>query len=306
VVALVFVLILSRNITRPIRLLTQTADRVYRGDLSARVELPGISGHSSTDDPEHEAVVTDDLTVLVHTMNTMIEKLENQERDRKDFMSSVSHDLRTPITSIKGFIEGMIDGTVPPDRYQHYLDIVKQEVLRLQSLVQTIFEAALLESGSGLHQSVFDINVLIKEDVIGLESLLTEKNLGVQTDFLEEQQGRLMVTGDREAISRVIYNIISNAIKFTPDDGIIALTTRRTSRSREIEVIIEDSGAGIPEQDMPYIFDRFYKADKSRNVKGSGLGLYISRTILTAHGQRIHASRSELGGAKFSFTLSTP
>jgi signal transduction histidine kinase len=221
-------------------------------------------------------------------------------------MSSISHDLRTPITSIKGFIEGMIDGTVPPDRYQHYLDIVKQEVLRLQSLVQTIFEAALLESGSGLHQSVFDINVLIKEDVIGLESLLTEKNLGVQTDFLEEQQGRLMVTGDREAISRVIYNIISNAIKFTPDDGIIALTTRRTSRSREIEVIIEDSGAGIPEQDMPYIFDRFYKADKSRNVKGSGLGLYISRTILTAHGQRIHASRSELGGAKFSFTLSTP
>lgn len=306
VVALVFVLILSRNITRPIRLLTQTADRVYRGDLSARVELPGISGRNSTDDPEHEAVVTDDLTVLVHTMNTMIEKLENQERDRKDFMSSISHDLRTPITSIKGFIEGMIDGTVPPDRYQHYLDIVKQEVLRLQSLVQTIFEAALLESGSGLHQSVFDINALIKEDVIGLESLLTEKNLGVQTDFLEEQQGRLMVTGDREAISRVIYNIISNAIKFTPDDGIIALTTRRTSRSREIEVIIEDSGAGIPEQDMPYIFDRFYKADKSRNVKGSGLGLYISRTILTAHGQRIHASRSELGGAKFSFTLSTP
>ena len=133
-----------------------------------------------------------------------------------------------------------------------------------------------------------------------------EKHLGVQTEFLEELQGRLMVTGDREAISRVVYNIVSNAIKFTPEDGVIALTTRRTARSREIEVIIEDSGPGIPEADLPYIFDRFYKADKSRNVKGSGLGLYISRTILTAHGQRILVSRSELGGARFSFTLTTP
>ncbi|NLW11180.1 MAG: HAMP domain-containing histidine kinase [Clostridiaceae bacterium] len=305
-IALVFVWILSKNITRPIRRLSEAADRVYRGDLSARVILPGQAGKSAVADGQRDPLFNDDLTILVNTMNTMIEKLENQERDRKDFMSSVSHDLRTPITSIKGFIEGMIDGTVPADKYPYYLDIVKQEVLRLQGLVQTIFEAALLESGSGLHQSVFDLNELIKEDVIGLESLLMEKHLGVQTDFLEEQQGRLMVTGDREAISRVVYNIVSNAIKFTPEDGVIALTTRRTSRSREVEVIIEDSGPGIPELDLPYIFDRFYKADKSRNVKGSGLGLYISRTILTAHGQRILVSRSELGGAKFSFTLSTP
>lgn len=305
-IALVFVWILSKNITRPIRLLSEAADRVYRGDLSARVVLPGQTGKSTDLADPRDPLFNDDLTILVNTMNTMIEKLENQERDRKDFMSSVSHDLRTPITSIKGFIEGMIDGTVPSDKYPYYLDIVKQEVLRLQGLVQTIFEAALLESGSGLHQSVFDINELIKEDVIGLESLLLEKHLGVQTDFLEELQGKLMVTGDREAISRVVYNIVSNAIKFTPEDGVIALTTRRTSRSREIEVIIEDSGPGIPESDLPYIFDRFYKADKSRNVKGSGLGLFISRTILTAHGQRIHVSRSELGGARFSFTLSTP
>ncbi len=305
-VALIFVWILSKNITRPIRLLSEAADRVYRGDLSARVVLPSQSSKTAAADDQRDPLFNDDLTILVNTMNTMIEKLENQERDRKDFMSSVSHDLRTPITSIKGFIEGMIDGTVPSEKFPYYLDIVKQEVQRLQGLVQTIFEAALLESGSGLHQSVFDINELIKEDVIGLESLLMEKHLGVQTEFLEELQGRLMVTGDREAISRVVYNIVSNAIKFTPEDGVIALTTRRTARSREIEVIIEDSGPGIPEADLPYIFDRFYKADKSRNVKGSGLGLYISRTILTAHGQRILVSRSELGGARFSFTLTTP
>jgi signal transduction histidine kinase len=305
IVAIIFVWILSRNITRPIKLLSQAADRVYRGDLSARVKLPGRFGSESVD-PERDALVTDDLTVLVKTMNTMIEKLENQERDRKDFISSVSHDLRTPITSIKGFVEGMLDGTIPVDRYIHYLEIVKQEVHRLQSLVETMFETSVLESGSGMHQSVFDINELIKEDVIGLESFLQEKNLGVQTDFLEEDQNKLMVTGDRESISRVIYNVLSNAIRFTPEGGIIALTTRRTGRPREIEVIIEDSGPGIPDADLPYVFDRFYKADKSRTASGSGLGLYISRTILTAHGQRIHASRSEIGGARLSFTLNTP
>ena len=128
---------------------------------------------------------------------------------------------------------------------------------------------------------------MIKEDVIGLESLLSEKKLGVQTDFLQDEQGRLLVIGDREAINRVVYNILTNAIRFTPDEGIIALTTRRSGRPKEIEVIIEDSGPGIPESEYPYIFDRFYKVDKSRTAKGSGLGLYICRTILAAHGQRI-------------------
>ena len=303
-IALLFIGILSRNITRPIRLLSNAADRVSRGDLSVRVVLPGINDPSSPN--SGSALVTDDLTVLVTTMNTMIEKLENQERDRKDFISSVSHDLRTPITSISGFVEGMLDGTVPPDRFQHYLGIVKQEALRLQTLVNTMFEANLLGSDRKISPTVFDINEVIKEDVIGLESLLSEKRLGVQTDFLTDEQGRLLAIGDREAINRVVYNIMSNAIRFTPDDGIIALTTRRSGRAKELEIVIEDSGPGIPESEYPYIFDRFYKVDKSRTAKGSGLGLHICRTILAAHGQRISVSRSDLGGARFTFTLSAP
>ncbi|NLV48949.1 MAG: sensor histidine kinase, partial [Clostridiaceae bacterium] len=105
---------------------------------------------------------------------------------------------------------------------------------------------------------------------------------------------------------RVVYNIVSNAIRFTPQDGIIALTTRKSGRPKEIEVMIDDNGPGIPEQEQAYIFDRFYKVDKSRTAKGSGLGLYICRTILAAHGQRISVSKSDLGGARFIFTLSTP
>lgn len=296
--------ILSRNITRPIRLLAEAADKVARGDLTARVILPGID--AGAQNKRVRSIVTDDLTQLVRTMNDMIEKLANQERNRKDFISSVSHDLRTPITSIRGFVEGMLDGTIPPERHQHYLEIVKQEALRLQTLINTMFEGSVLETERKLIQSVFDINQVIKEDIIGLESFLAAKRLDVQTDFFGDDDGRLLVIGDREAISRVVYNIVSNAIRFTPDDGIIALSTRRTGRAKEIEVIIEDSGPGIPEQEFPYIFDRFYKIDKSRTSKGSGLGLYICRTILAAHGQRIHVAHSDLGGARFIFTLQTP
>lgn len=302
--ALLFNGILSRNITRPIRLLSDAADKVARGDLSVRIVLPGINDPASQ--AETRSLVTDDLTVLVNTMNVMIEKLEYQERDRKDFISSVSHDLRTPITSIRGFVEGMLDGTVPPDRFAHYLEIVKQETLRLQTLVNTMFEGSVLESGRQISMTVFDLNAVIREDIIGLESLLSEKNLDVQTGYLTDEQDRMLVIGDREAISRVVYNIVSNAIRFTPAEGIIALSTRRSGRPKEIEVIIEDNGPGIPEQEYPYVFDRFYKIDKSRTARGSGLGLYICRTILAAHGQRISVGRSDLGGARFIFTLAVP
>lgn len=289
--------ILSRNITRPLRLLAETVEKVARGDLSARVPVSsGEEGGRSS------LLARDDLSTLMRTMNDMIEKMANQEKDRKDFISSVSHDLRTPITSIRGFIEGMLDDTIPQERYSHYLGIVKQEVLRLQTLVNTMFEGSVLESDRQLDRTVFDINRVIREDIIGLETLLAAKDLDVQTDFLADDEG-LMVIGDREAISRVVYNILSNAVRYTPQDGIIALATRRSKRSKEIEVVIEDSGPGIPEDEYPFVFDRFYKLDKSRSAHGSGLGLYICRTILAAHGQRIHVARSDLGGARFIFTL---
>ncbi len=304
-IGLIFISILSHNITRPIRLLSEAADKVSRGDLSARVEIPGINP-DRREIGKKQSLVNDDLAILVHTVNTMFDKLQNQEKDRKEFISNISHDLRTPLTSILGFIEGMLDGTVPPDKYPYYLDIVQKETKRLQNLVSTMFDTVLLESGQQLNQRVFDINEVLREDIIGLESLIAGKNLGVQADFQEDDYGRLQVVGDREAISRVVYNILSNAIKFAPADGVIALTTRRSGRAREVEVIIEDNGPGIPESEQPYIFDRFYKIDKSRTAKGSGLGLYICRTILAAHGQRITVSKSDMGGARFVFTLTMP
>jgi len=302
--ALLFLGLLSRNITRPIRLLARTADQVYRGDLSARVVLPGLAG---PDKPRQRALVTDDLMVLVETMNSMIEKLEHQERSRRDFISSVTHDLRTPLTSVRGFVEGILDGTVPAEKTAVYLEIVKQEVLRLQNLVQTLSEASRYDSGTfQVEERSFDINAVIREDVYGLESLLNEKSISVQSEFDESEPGRLLVVGDRESISRVVYNIISNAIRFCPPEGVIALSTRRIKGSHQVEVVIEDSGPGVDEKDRPYIFDRFYTAERSRTSKSSGLGLFICRTILAAHGQRIAVTDSDLGGARFSFTLKSP
>ncbi len=296
--------ILSRTITRPIRLLSEAVNKVARGDLSARVE--SIAREPVKNRLFLQTFVSDDLTTLVRTINDMIEKMANQERDRKDFISSVSHDLRTPITSIRGFVEGMLDGTIAAEQYGRYLGIVKQEAVRLQALVQTMFEGTVLETDFKLNQTVFDINHLIREDLVGLQPLLAEKHLEVRTDFLKDEQGQLLVVADREAISRVIYNIVSNAIRFAPQDGLIALATGKTGRPKEIEVTVDDNGPGIAEDEQAYVFDRFYKVDKSRTAKGSGLGLYICRTLLAAHGQAITVSDSNLGGARFTFTLRTP
>lgn len=300
IIALLIIGTLSYTITRPIRLLSAAAERVARGDLSTRVVIPGIA-NDTTSTP----LVTDDLTSLVHTMNHMIEMLNNQERDRRDFISSVSHDLRTPITSIRGFVEGMLDGTIAPGRYLHYLEIVKNESIRMQNLINGMFEMNLLESGKSYKMSAFDINQVLREAVVGLEPLLSGKKIGVQIDIPDSGHTRLVAIGDREAISRVVYNILTNAIQFTPKEGTIAITSSM-ARSKQLEVSIEDSGPGINENDIGKVFDRFYKQDRSRTSKGAGLGLFICRAILSAHGQKITLTKSELGGARFTFTLAAP
>ncbi len=300
IVALLIIGTLSHTITRPIRLLSEAAERVARGDLSARVKIPGVDTER-----KDEPIITDDLTSLVKTMNHMIDMLNHQERDRRDFIASVSHDLRTPITSIRGFVEGMLDGTIAPGRYEHYLEIVKNESVRLQNLINTMFEMNLLESSMAYKMGAFDINQLLRESIVSLEPMLSEKKITVRVDMPDSGHDKLLAFGDRDAIRRVVYNIITNAIQFTPLEGTIAVSTRK-SRYKMIEVSIEDSGPGVRDEDNDKVFDRFYKRDRSRTGKGSGLGLFICRTILSAHGQRIKVDKSELGGARFTFTLSAP
>ncbi len=296
----IFIMIASYNLNKPLKTLAAAAERVARGDLSARVPEP-----SYTDTDEGMLWVRDEISVLNHTFNDMVEQLEHLNTDRRDLMACISHDLRTPLTSIGGFIGGMLDGTIPPDKYSRYLRIVQNETRRLAGMVEQIHEMVTLES-DGIHYEIQPLNIyeLISSAVTGLETQLLSKHITVQTTFSEDMQSELMVLGDKVQLQRVLVNLITNAIKFTPDGGVIAISTSHAKHSEYITVTVEDSGVGLEKQDIGNVFNRFFKEDRSRGGNtGSGLGLYIVKNILSAHGQRIWAGNSKMGGAKFTFTL---
>ncbi|MGI6157146.1 MAG: ATP-binding protein [Saccharofermentanales bacterium] len=315
ILSLLIIFWLSRNITRPISALAATADRVYRGDLTARVQLgkekkPLMLYNAEDAEDEDEASLAahareDDLTRLVRTFNTLIAKFEEREDQHTEFLRNVSHDLRTPITSIGGFVEGLRDGTVPPERADYYLGIIKAEVDRLESLINTLFEQAEMIDPSTLSMTVFDVNDWIRRTKQTFEPMLKAKRLHLELRFDENAGEPVRGIGDVEQLTRVLNNIVANAVRYAPTAGIVMIQTRVIDRT--IRVSVEDNGEGFAEAALPYVFDRFYKADKSRHEAGSGLGLYIARALIKRHGQQIEAGRSaELGGARVTFTIERP
>lgn len=300
VIAVAMIVLLSRNITGTISKVVRTAEDVYHGDLQSRIILNDgeepLYIHESTDYKE------DDIMILVRTMNTMISKWNKQENERDEFMSSISHDLRTPLTSIKGFLGAIQDGTIPPEKNQHYLNIVYQEVDRLQLLIENLFNSVTLDKGSDLNLSVFNIELLMQDVINSLDAIINQKGININVDC-QLNDDEISVVADQAAIQRVIYNLLSNAVKFTPRDGFIRVEILPKD-NETISISIEDNGEGIGKEDRENIFNRFYKVNKSRNTDGSGMGLYIVRSLLALHGQSIRVGRSSLGGAKFTFTLS--
>ncbi len=300
-IGMAIVFFASQRLVKPLRELSDAAIQVSQGNLDVRIPV-------DEDEVDEGLMITqDELSVLRHTFNDMVEKLNNMNSDRRDMISSISHDIRTPLTSIQGFVSGMLDGTIPPDRYPRYLNIVAKETKRMQNLINQMHDMVLLESNGINYNFVnFDLQALISEVIHSLETQLSEKHLTVQTNFPrpKEEKDRLIVYGDKQQIERVIQNLLTNAIKFTPDGGVISISVQRPNLSKLARVIVEDNGKGLSEDELNLVFNRFYKSDRSRTGhKGSGLGLYITRQILAAHGQHISASNSAMGGAKFSFTL---
>jgi signal transduction histidine kinase len=301
ILSLVIIIWLSRNITRPISALAKTANAVYAGDLSARVSMEGDPGG----DLAIPAGRQDDLTRLVHTFNMLIAQFEEREEQHSEFLSNVSHDLRTPVTSIGGFIEGMRDGTIAEEKYAYYLDIIKLETNRLEGLINTLFDQTGLEGQTTLKKEVFDLYSLIRQVKQSFEPMLAEKKIELETVFDHRYEEPVRAVGDTGQLTRVLNNVIANAVRFTPEKGIIIVSTAVSERS--IRVSVEDNGPGIAQEDLPRIFDRFYKADKSRHGEGSGLGLYIARALIQRHSQHIEAGQSaELGGARITFTVARP
>ena len=277
---------ITERIVRPLRTMTVAAKSFGRGDFSARVVVYG----------------KDEVSELGMAFNNMAESLGSLEKMRNSFLANVSHDLRTPMTTISGFISGITSGAIPPEKHEYYLNIIQAEVHRLSRLVSEILDVSRLESGERkFTYTDFDIAEMARIILISFEQKIEEKHLDVSFEADDEEY---TVNADKDAIYQVMYNLCHNAIKFAIDGGKFSISISRT-QNKKIQVSVFDEGQGIAESDIRMVFDRFYKTDESRGLdkNGVGLGLYISKTIIEAHGEHIWAESDNENSAGFIFTL---
>lgn len=285
---------------KPIRDISHAISKVAEGDYSVRV-----SPKYSMPNDYTSLSASNEFTEMGSTVNKMIESLENQEHDREMFISSIAHDIRTPLTSINGFVTAMLDGTIPEDKQPHYLELIKQQTDRIRTLVTQMTEASSLSHPDPEMMEDFNVNDMIIDIIDNLEAQLTDKQIRVSKS-LDPTPG-VKAYGEAQQLCRVIINIITNAIKFTPTNGSIKVSTEADPKNRKIVISVEDSGAGVEESKRQRIFESFYQADPSRKSEGFGLGLYICKQILAGHDQTIICDESrELGGAKFVFSFPYP
>ncbi len=286
---------------RPLRDISRTMSSVAAGDLTARVD----EKYTMIGDRSGMLTLSSDLTEMARNVNSMIESLENQENDRSMFISSVAHDIRTPLTSINGFVTAMLDGTIPPELYEKYLTRIKSEVDRIRSLVVSMTEASSLSNVSPDLMDTFDLKEACDEMIADLEPQLRSKNITIEQKI--DETGGTLVYGEIQLLCRVLFNIVTNAIKFTPDGGKIIVSSYQDSKANARVISVEDSGPGVEPEKRNRVFESFYKVDSSRKQEGFGLGLYICKQILTGHEQTIRLDESpELGGAMFVFTFPLP
>lgn len=277
---------IARAQTQPIRVIRQAVVDFAKGDFSKRVAIRSGSN---------------ELRELGESVNRMADELSNLEESRKAFVSNVSHELRSPLTSMQGYMQAMLDGTIPAAEHPRYMQVVQDETQRLTKLVGDLLKLSRYESGKiPLNISRFDVNELLRRCIIGFGTRLDEKNVDVHVEMADSE---CYVMADSDRISQVVLNLMDNAIKFLPMEG-GALTISVRPEGKTALVRIADNGAGISEQDLPHIFDRFYKADKAHTAgMGTGLGLSIVRRIINDHGQQISVESREGEGAAFAFTL---
>ncbi len=283
--ALVFVGIMSYNLAKPLRQMSNAAKKFAVGDFTARVKVTS----------------NDEVGELATAFNHMADSLSSSEGMRRSFIANVSHELKTPMTTIAGFVDGMLDGTIPPQNHRHYMNIVSLEVKRLSRLVQSMLSLSRIDNGElKLNRQEFEMVSVIINVLAGFEPRIREKNLEIRG--LEDFR-KLKVNADPDLMHQVVYNLIENAVKFTNENGYIKFGVVQTKY--EISLSIENSGPGIPPEDIRYVFDRFYKTDKSRSIdkKGMGLGLFITKSIMRLHGGYIYVESEPDKYCRFTFNL---
>lgn len=273
---------------KPLREIGRAAKSFSHGKFNVRVKVRG----------------NDELAELADSFNKMAIAIESKDEMQKNFLSNVSHDLKTPMTTIAGFVDGILDGAIPPEKQDYYLNIIKNEVKRLSRLVTSLLDISRLQSGERKFEfKQFNICELTRQTVLSFENQLEEKKLNVEFDTDEFD---MMAYGDTDAINQVIYNLCHNAIKFSYNEGLYKVSIKYIDDNK-IRFTIHNDGIGISNEELPFVFDRFYKSDKSRGLDktGTGLGLFITKTIIDAHSETITASSEYEKWCEFSFTLST-
>ena len=285
IIAFVCIWHLTKNFVKPLKEMSAAAKQFAIGDFSYRVRVHG----------------SDELAELGKAFNDMADSLDALESSRRSFVSNVSHELRTPMTSIGGFIDGILDGTIPAQKHKYYLNIVSGEIRRLSRLVVAMLNMSKIESGSfEMKPSNYDISDQIIHILLTFEQKIEKKNIEIQG--LDEFKPTYIVA-DTDMIYQVIYNLFDNAVKFTDEGGYIKVSMIETAD--EIEVHIKNSGIGIKQEELSRVFERFYKVDKSRSLdaKGAGLGLYIVKMMVDMHSGSIWAKSDDENSAEFIFRL---
>ena len=286
-VFLIVTLVYSKRMARPLDEIAAASRKFARGDFSVRVRQ------------EYDS--TDEMGALIDSFNKMADSLEVAEARRSEFIANVSHELRTPMTTIAGFADGILDGTIPPEEEKKYLVSIRDETRRLSRLVRDMLDVSSARNMASdpKRRTVFDLNELVLQTLLSFEDRANQKNLDVDPQLPENN---IMVVADKDAITRVIYNLLDNAVKFANPGS--CLTLRLYKDEEKAYVAVRDIGETIPPDDLPFIFDRFHKSDRSRSLdkEGMGLGLYLVKAIINGHDEDI-AVKSEDGMTEFVFTL---
>ena len=287
-IAVLAVSIFARRESRPLREMARAANAFGHGNLEARVKV--------------EESYSEEIEELALAFNNMASSLQKSEYQRQEFVANVSHELKTPMTTISGYIDGILDGTIPEARHKYYLQIVSDETKRLSRLVRSMLDISQLQKEEGIPEEKkmhFDLEEAMGQVLITFEKKINDKRLNVDVQMPEHP---VYTIANRDYITQVIYNLIDNAVKFCPQEGTLGLKLREGGN--KVYVSISNEGDTIPPEELPLVFDRFHKLDKSRsqNRDGWGLGLYIVKTIVCSHGENISVTSRD-GKTEFTFTM---
>lgn len=283
--SLIILIFFTEIVYLPIRKITKATEEYASGNL--RYELSVESD--------------DEIGYLAASLSYMASELARGEDNQKHIVANVSHDFRSPLTSIRGYLEAMQDGTIPPEMYEKYIGIVLNETDRLIKLTNSLLSLNNLNTqGMVLEKKNFDINELIRGSIATFEGKCRDKKIAIELTLTGED---MIIYADKTRIGQVLYNLIDNAIKFSHNSSIIKVST--SEKNNKLFVSVKDSGIGIPKDSINLVWDRFYKTDLSRgkDKKGTGLGLSITREIIRAHGENINVISTEGAGTEFIFSL---